>query len=174
MMKSSNIIIILFVIIITITSSNGDPRTADSIDGSLDAQPWYEMKRRRLPGGNTCDKNIDTTQCTSQGTKCKSNLYVKFDGLTYAASSGKFAGKIISNQCKFFEQSKDRATTDCCGETLGSFTGKFPTAGRVAWSILGQNIYGPFEAGFGKAGVTLENSQYTENTKVSNFYSPKT
>ena len=85
--------------------------------------------------------------------------------MTYDKTTGKFSGEIVTNQCRFFETASDtRHQPDCCAQKIGQAT-EFPSRGRVAWSIKGQNIYGPFEAGFGSEGTTLENSELTKNTK---------
>ena len=98
---------------------------------------------------------------------CASNLYVSFDGMTYDKTNGKFTGNVVTNQCRYYENKDDtRHKPDCCGELVGPSTqDKFPSRGRVAWSVKGQNIYGPFEAGFGKEGVTKDSSTVTTNTK---------
>ena len=119
-------------------------------------------------GGNTCTADIDTSKCTAAGTtSCASNLYVSFDGMTYDKTNGKFTGNVVTNQCRYYENKDDtRHKPDCCGELVGPSTqDKFPSRGRVAWSVKGQNIYGPFEAGFGKEGVTKDSSTVTTNTK---------
>ena len=120
-------------------------------------------------GGNTCSADIDTANCKAAGstTSCASNLYVSFSGMVYNNATGKFTGNVVTNQCRYYDNKNDaRHTPDCCGEQLGPNTqDKFPSRGRVAWSIKGQNIYGPFEAGFGKEGVTKDNSDVTKNTQ---------
>ena len=92
-------------------------------------------------GGNSCDASLDLSACTAAGTSsCANNLYVSFAGMVYDNATGKFTGNVITNQCRYYNNQDDvRHKPDCCGEKVGpGIQDKFPSRGRVAWSIKGE------------------------------------
>jgi hypothetical protein len=95
------------------------------------------------------------------GNSCSGHHYFSAN-VDYNATSGEFLGPIWTNACPYYNNEGNRNSPDCKRVQIGE-TSKLPSRGNIAWSTKGVNIYGPFEAGFGRQGVTLENSDITEN-----------
>ena len=124
------------------------------------------------------DLAVPSTNCSAV-TKCSLDgtaSYV-FRALTYNTGSGVFTGSLTTNQCP----SDPRAysfggvmaqgpinNAECVTQTFPAVT-VLPAAanlrGAVGWSVQGENVYGPFDAGF-MYGMLCDNGQCPPGSDV--------
>ena len=123
-----------------------------------------------------CCSTVDNTMCAKNGT----SNYHDMSGLSYSSLSGKFNGFFITNLCSAYpydtlpnnESHNDDLNVahfaDCRNQTIPSpdlvdDSGKTAQAnelrGRIALTIDGVNIYGPFDAGFSE-GMVCDSGGY--------------